>query len=404
MTKNKKQGFETRAIHAGQEADPATGAVMMPIYTSSTFKQESPGVHKGYDYSRSGNPTRKAFEECMASLEDGIKGYGFSSGVAAISACVELLEPGDHVIAMDDLYGGTVRLFNEIKTKSQGITVTYVDMTDFDIVEKAFTDKTKMIFVETPTNPLLKIADLEKIANFAKEKKILSVCDNTFASPYVQQPLSHGIDIVMHSATKYLGGHSDLIAGALVIGKKDEELIARMANIVISLGPVTGAFDSYLILRSLKTLAVRMERHCENALAIAQHFENHKEISEVIYPGLTNHPQHELAAKQMNGFGGIISMNIKGGLEKSKRFLEQTKIFALAESLGGVESLIEHPALMTHASLPKDRREAIGISDGLVRLSVGIVSLDDLIDSIIGLIPYISICLSIKKSIKKKEV
>ena len=382
MSKKNKEGFETRAIHAGQKADPTTGAVMMPIYTSSTFEQESPGVHKGFDYSRSINPTRKAFEECIASLENGEVGFGFSSGVAAISACVELLAPGDHVIAMNDLYGGTVRLFNEIKTLSQGIEVTYVDMTDIQNVLDAKTDKTKMIFVETPTNPLLRVVDLSAIADFAKSEGILSVCDNTFASPYVQQPLSHGIDIVLHSATKYLGGHSDLIAGALVIGKKDEELIARMANIVNSLGPVTGAFDSYLILRSLKTLAVRMERHCENALAIAQHFENHKEISEVIYPGLTNHPQHELAAKQMNGFGGIISMNIKGGLEKSKRFLEQTKIFALAESLGGVESLIEHPALMTHASLPKDRREAIGISDGLVRLSVGIESLDDLIEDI----------------------
>lgn len=382
MSKKNKEGFETRAIHAGQKADPTTGAVMMPIYTSSTFEQESPGVHKGFDYSRSINPTRKAFEECIASLENGEVGFGFSSGVAAISACVELLAPGDHVIAMNDLYGGTVRLFNEIKTLSQGIEVTYVDMTDIQNVLDAKTDKTKMIFVETPTNPLLRVVDLSAIADFAKSEGILSVCDNTFASPYVQQPLSHGIDIVLHSATKYLGGHSDLIAGALVIGKKDEELIARMANIVNSLGPVTGAFDSYLILRSLKTLAVRMERHCENALAIAQHFENHKDISEVIYPGLTNHPQHELAAKQMNGFGGIISMNIKGGLEKSKRFLEQTKIFALAESLGGVESLIEHPALMTHASLPKDRREAIGISDGLVRLSVGIESLDDLIEDI----------------------
>ena len=382
MSKKNKEGFETRAIHAGQKADPTTGAVMMPIYTSSTFEQESPGVHKGFDYSRSINPTRKAFEECIASLENGEVGFGFSSGVAAISACVELLAPGDHVIAMNDLYGGTVRLFNEIKTLSQGIEVTYVDMTDIQNVLDAKTDKTKMIFVETPTNPLLRVVDLSAIADFAKSEGILSVCDNTFASPYVQQPLSHGIDIVLHSATKYLGGHSDLIAGALVIGKKDEELTARMANIVNSLGPVTGAFDSYLILRSLKTLAVRMERHCENALAIAQHFENHKEISEVIYPGLTSHPQHELAAKQMNGFGGIISMNIKGDLEKSKRFLEQTKIFALAESLGGVESLIEHPALMTHASLPKDRREAIGISDGLVRLSVGIESLDDLIEDI----------------------
>ncbi len=382
MSKKNKEGFETRAIHAGQKADPTTGAVMMPIYTSSTYEQESPGVHKGFDYSRSINPTRKAFEECIASLENGEAGFGFSSGVAAISACVELLSPGDHVIAMNDLYGGTVRLFNEIKTLSQGIEVTYVDMTDMQNVLKAKTDKTKMIFVETPTNPLLRVVDLSAIADFAKAENILSVCDNTFASPYVQQPLNHGIDIVLHSATKYLGGHSDLIAGALVIGKKDDALVSRMANIVNSLGPITGAFDSYLILRSLKTLAVRMERHSENAMAIAKHFESHKEIAEVIYPGLENHPQHDLASKQMNGFGGIISMNIKGGLEKSKSFLERTKIFALAESLGGVESLIEHPALMTHASLPKDRREMIGISDGLVRLSVGLESLDDLVEDI----------------------
>ena len=382
MSKKNKEGFETRAIHAGQKADPTTGAVMMPIYTSSTYEQESPGVHKGFDYSRSINPTRKAFEECIASLENGEVGFGFSSGVAAISACVELLSPGDHVIAMNDLYGGTVRLFNEIKTISQGIEVTYVDMTDMQNVLEAKTDKTKMIFVETPTNPLLRVVDLSAIADFAKAENILSVCDNTFASPYVQQPLNHGIDIVLHSATKYLGGHSDLIAGALVIGKKDDALVSKMANIVNSLGPITGAFDSYLILRSLKTLAVRMERHSENAMAIAKHFESHKDISEVIYPGLTNHPQHDLASKQMNGFGGIISMNIKGGLEKSKSFLERTKIFALAESLGGVESLIEHPALMTHASLPKDRREMIGISEGLVRLSVGLESLDDLIEDI----------------------
>ena len=382
MSKKKKQGFETRSIHAGQEADPLTGAVMMPIYTSSTFKQDSPGIHKGYDYSRSGNPTRNAFEECMTSLEDGIKGYGFSSGVAAISACVELLEPGDHVIAMDDLYGGTVRLFNEIKTKSQGITVSYVDMTNFENVENALTDKTKMIFVETPTNPLLKIADLEQIANFAKANNILSVCDNTFASSYIQKPLNFGIDIVLHSATKFLGGHSDLIAGVLVIGKDDQELIDKMSNIHNSLGPITSTFDSYLILRSLKTLGLRMERHSENALILAKELTNNKKIIKVIYPGLESHPQHELAKKQMNGFGGIISLEINGGLEASKKFLEKTKIFSLAESLGGVESLIEHPALMTHASVPKAVRDKIGISDGLIRLSVGIESIEDLIDDI----------------------
>ena len=382
MSKNKKQGFETRAIHAGQEADQTTGAVMMPIYTSSTFKQESPGVHKGYDYSRSGNPTRNAFEDCMASLEDGIKGYGFSSGVAAISACVELLEPGDHVIAMDDLYGGTVRLFNEIKTKSQGISVTYVDMSNFENVEKAYTEKTKMIFVETPTNPLLKIADLKKIGNFAKDKNILSVCDNTFASSYIQKPLNFGIDIVLHSATKFLGGHSDLIAGVLVIGKDDKDLINRMSNIHNSLGPITSTFDSYLILRSLKTLSLRMERHCENALLLAKELTNHKKIDNVIYPGLDSHPQHELAMKQMNGFGGIISIELSGGLDASRKFLERTKIFSLAESLGGVESLIEHPALMTHASISEEVRDKIGISDGLIRLSVGIESIEDLIDDL----------------------
>ena len=382
MSKNKKQGFETRAIHAGQEADQTTGAVMMPIYTSSTFKQESPGIHKGYDYSRSGNPTRNAFEDCMASLEEGIKGYGFSSGVAAISACVELLEPGDHIIAMDDLYGGTVRLFNEIKTKSQGVSVTYVDMSNFENVEKAYTEKTKMIFVETPTNPLLKIADLKKIGNFAKDKNILSVCDNTFASSYIQKPLNFGIDIVLHSATKYLGGHSDLIAGVLVIGKEDKSLIDRMSNIHNSLGPITSTFDSYLILRSLKTLSLRMERHCKNALLLAKELTNHKKIDNVIYPGLDSHPQHELAKKQMNGFGGIISIEISGGLDASREFLEKTKIFSLAESLGGVESLIEHPALMTHASISEEVREKIGISDGLIRLSVGIESIEDLIDDL----------------------
>ena len=377
-----KKGFETRAVHAGQEPDPSTGAVMTPLYTSSTYKQSSPGVHQGFDYSRSGNPTRKAFEDCMTSLEEGIAGFGFSSGVAAISACVELLKPGDHVIAMDDLYGGTVRLFNEIKIKSQGISVTYVDMTDLRNLDSALTPKTKMIFVETPTNPLLKIVDLEKISEFAKANDILSICDNTFASSYVQKPLNLGIDIVLHSATKYLGGHSDLIAGILVVGKNDEELITRMANIHNSLGPITSSFDSYLILRSLKTLPIRMERHNESAFAIAKELESNNKISKVIYPGLENHPQHEIAKKQMNGFGGIISIEVAGGLEASKAFLEKTKIFTLAESLGGVESLIEHPALMTHASLPAETRERIGISDGLVRLSVGIETLEDLIEDI----------------------
>ena len=382
MANKKDLNFETKVIHAGQKSDPTTGAVMTPIVLASTFEQSSPGVHKGYDYSRSINPTREAFEKCIASLENGVKGYGFSSGVAAISACIELLSPGDHVIAMDDLYGGSVRLFNEIKTISQGIEVSYVDMTNVDNIKADLKENTKMIFVETPTNPLLKIADLSKIARLAKANKILTVCDNTFASPFNQQPINHGFDIVIHSATKYLGGHSDLIAGAMVIGKKDKKLINRMSNIHNSLGPITSAFDSYLLLRSLKTLVVRMERHNTSAMEIAKFLEKRKDIKKVIYPGLKTHPQHKLAARQMNGFGGIVSFEIKGKLPKAKSFLRKTKIFTLAESLGGVESLIEHPGLMTHASLSKDRREKLGISDTLIRLSIGLENIEDLKEDI----------------------
>jgi cystathionine beta-lyase/cystathionine gamma-synthase len=382
MTKKKKKNFETLAIHAGQKPDPTSGAVMTPIVMASTFEQSSPGVHKGYDYSRSINPTREAFEECIASLENGIKGFGFSSGVAAISACVELLEPGDHIIAMDDLYGGSVRLFNEIKSISQGIKISYVDMSNIENIEKEISDNTKMLFIETPTNPLLKVSDLQKISELAKNKKILTVCDNTFASPFNQKPLNFGIDIVIHSATKYLGGHSDLIAGAMVIGKDDLNLIARMENIHNSLGPISGAFDSYLLLRSLKTLVVRMQRHNENAMKLAQYFEGHNKISRVIYPGLASHPQHSLAKSQMEGFSGIVSLELNGNLSTVKELLEKTSIFTLAESLGGVESLIEHPGLMTHASLPKERREKLGISDTLIRLSVGLENIDDLIDDI----------------------
>ena len=382
MTNKKDLNFETKVIHAGQKSDPTTGAVMTPIVLASTFEQSSPGVHKGYDYSRSINPTREAFENCIASLENGVKGYGFSSGVAAISACIELLSPGDHVIAMDDLYGGSVRLFNEIKTISQGIEVSYVDMTNVDNIKADLKENTKMIFVETPTNPLLKVADLSKIARLAKANKILTVCDNTFASSFNQQPINHGFDIVIHSATKYLGGHSDLIAGAMVVGKKDKKLINRMSNIHNSLGPITSAFDSYLLLRSLKTLVVRMERHNKSAMEIAKFLEKRKDIKKVIYPGLKTHPQHKLAARQMNGFGGIVSFEIKGKLSKAKSFLKKTKIFTLAESLGGVESLIEHPGLMTHASLSKERREKLGISDTLIRLSIGLENIEDLKEDI----------------------
>ena len=382
MTKKKKKNFETLAIHAGQKPDPTSGAVMTPIVMASTFEQSSPGVHKGYDYSRSINPTREAFEECIASLENGIKGFGFSSGVAAISACVELLGPGDHIIAMDDLYGGSVRLFNEIKSISQGIKISYVDMSNIENIEKEISDNTKMLFIETPTNPLLKISDLQKISELAKNRKILTVCDNTFASPFNQKPLNFGIDIVIHSATKYLGGHSDLIAGAMVIGKDDLDLIARMENIHNSLGPISGAFDSFLLLRSLKTLVVRMQRHNENAMKLAQYFEGHNKISRVIYPGLASHPQHSLAKSQMEGFSGIVSLELNGNLSNAKELLEKTSIFTLAESLGGVESLIEHPGLMTHASLPEERRKKLGISDTLIRLSVGLENIDDLVDDI----------------------
>jgi len=382
MANKKDLNFETKVIHAGQKSDPTTGAVMTPIVLASTFEQSSPGVHKGYDYSRSINPTREAFENCIASLENGVKGYGFSSGVAAISACIELLSPGDHVIAMDDLYGGSVRLFNEIKTISQGIEVSYVDMTNVDNIKADLKENTKMIFVETPTNPLLKVADLSKIAKLAKANKILTVCDNTFASSFNQQPINHGFDIVIHSATKYLGGHSDLIAGAMVVGKKDKKLINRMSNIHNSLGPITSAFDSYLLLRSLKTLVVRMERHNKSAMEIAKFLEKRNDIKNVIYPGLKTHPQHKLAARQMNGFGGIVSFEIKGKLSKAKSFLKKTKIFTLAESLGGVESLIEHPGLMTHASLSKERREKLGISDTLIRLSIGLENIEDLKEDI----------------------
>ena len=382
MAKKKKKNFETLAIHAGQKPDPTSGAVMTPIVMASTFEQSSPGVHKGYDYSRSINPTREAFEECIASLENGIKGFGFSSGVAAISACVELLQPGDHIIAMDDLYGGSVRLFNEIKSISQGIKISYVDMSNIENIEKEISDNTKMLFIETPTNPLLKISDLKKISELAKKRKILTVCDNTFASPFNQKPLNFGIDIVIHSATKYLGGHSDLIAGAMVIGKDDTDLIARMENIHNSLGPISGAFDSYLLLRSLKTLVVRMQRHNENAMKLAQYFEGHNKISKVIYPGLASHPQHSLAKSQMEGFSGIVSLELNGNLSNAKELLEKTSIFTLAESLGGVESLIEHPGLMTHASLPEERRKKLGISDTLIRLSIGLENIDDLIDDI----------------------
>ena len=380
--KKNKQGFDTRAIHAGQEPDPTTGAIMTPIYTSSTYVQESPGVHKGYDYSRSINPTRKALEACVADLEGSSYGYAFSSGMAACSTVLEVLNSGDHVIAMDDLYGGTYRLFEDVRKRSAGLEFTFSDLSDFSTVESSIRNNTKMIWVETPTNPLLKIVDLKKIAKFAKENNLISVCDNTFCSPYIQNPLELGFDIVVHSATKYLNGHSDLIGGIVVCSNHKTELADQILYLQNAIGSIMNPFDSFLLLRSLKTLAVRMERHCENTMQIASFLDSHEAIERVIYPGLQSHPQHDLAKKQMKRYGGMLTLILKGGLDSARLFLERTEIFSLAESLGGVESLIEHPAIMTHASIPPDVREEIGITDGLVRLSVGIESLDDLIQDL----------------------
>ena len=380
--KKNKQGFETRAIHAGQEPDPTTGAIMTPIYTSSTYVQESPGVHKGYDYSRSINPTRKALEACIADLEGSNFGYAFASGMSASATVLEILSSGDHVIAMDDLYGGTYRLFENVRKRSAGLDFTFCDLSDVKALEASLKPNTKMIWIETPTNPLLKIADLKAISSFAKNNNLIAVCDNTFCSPFVQNPLEFGFDIVVHSATKYLNGHSDLIGGVVVCSDYKTELAEQLLYLQNAVGSIMNPFDSFLLLRSLKTLPVRMERHCSNAIQIANFLESHNSIQRVIYPGLESHPQHEIAKEQMNGFGGMISVEIKGGLEGAKKFLERTEIFSLAESLGGVESLIEHPAIMTHASIPPEVREEIGISDGLVRLSVGIEALEDLIDDL----------------------
>ena len=380
--KRNKQGFETRAIHAGQEPDPTTGAIMTPIYTSSTYVQESPGVHKGYDYSRSVNPTRKALESCIADLEGSNYGFAFASGMSASATVLELLNSGDHVIAMDDLYGGTYRLFENVRKRSAGLEFTFCDLSDLNTLETSINQNTKMIWIETPTNPLLKIADLSAISQFAKKHNLIAVCDNTFCSPYIQNPLDFGFDIVVHSATKYLNGHSDLIGGVVVCSNEKEDLANEILYLQNAVGSIMNPFDSFLLLRSLKTLSVRMERHCTNAQEIAIFLESHQSIEKVIYPGLLSHPQHDIAKKQMKGFGGMISVVLKGGLDSATSFLEKTKIFSLAESLGGVESLIEHPAIMTHASIPREVREEIGISDGLVRLSVGIESLEDLVEDI----------------------
>lgn len=376
----KELQFSTRAIHAGQEPDPATGAVITPIYTSSTYAQQSPGVNKGYDYARSGNPTRGAYEKALAALEGGAAGFAFASGLAAISTVLELLDAGSHVVTGADLYGGTYRLFERVRKRSAGLTFSFVDTADLAAVEAAITPQTKLLWIETPTNPLLHLADLSTLAKLAHRHGLIAVADNTFASPFVQRPLEHGFDIVVHSATKYIGGHSDLIGGAAIAATPD--LGERIGFLQNAVGAIAGPFDSYLAHRGLKTLPLRMARHNENGLAVARVLEGHKAVRRVIYPGLESHPQHQLARRQMNGFGGIITVELDRDLAGTRRFLEQVQLFTLAESLGGVESLIEHPALMTHATIPAATRAALGITDSLIRLSVGIEDATDLTDAL----------------------
>ena len=367
----------TLAIHGGQSPDPSTGAVMPPIYATSTYAQSSPGVHQGFEYSRTHNPTRFAYERCVAALEGGTRGYAFASGMAATSTVLELLDSGSHVIAMDDLYGGSYRLFERVRKRTAALDFSFVDLTDLAAFESAIRPDTRMVWVETPTNPMLKIVDIAAVCEIAHRHGLRVVVDNTFASPILQRPLALGADIVMHSATKYLNGHSDMVGGMVVVGD-DAELAEQMAFLQNSIGAVQGPFDSFLALRGLKTLHLRMKAHCESALALAQWLETHPGVEKVIYPGLASHPQNALAAKQMRGYGGIISIVLKGGFETARKFCESTRLFTLAESLGGVESLVNHPAVMTHASVPVERRETLGISDGLVRLSVGVEELRDL--------------------------
>ena len=373
----RKHGLGTLAIHAGQSPDPSTGAVMTPIYATSTYVQSSPGEHQGFEYTRSHNPTRFAYERCVAALEGGTRGYAFASGMAATSTILELLDAGSHVIAMDDVYGGTYRLFERVRRRTANLDFSWVGLDDAAAFEAAIRPETKMVWIETPTNPLLKLVDIGKIAEIARKRGLIVVVDNTFSSPILQRPIEHGAHIVMHSATKYLNGHSDMVGGMVVVGD-DSELAEQMAFLQNSVGGVQGPFDSFLALRGLKTLALRMKAHCENAQALAEWLEKHPAVDKVIYPGLTSHPQHDLAARQMDGFGGMVSILVKGGVEASRRFCERTELFALAESLGGVESLVNHPAIMTHASVPVERRAQLGVVDNLVRLSVGVESVEDL--------------------------
>ncbi len=380
MNSTKPLGLGTRIIHAGQSPDPSTGAIMTPIYATSTYVQQSPGKHQGYEYSRSQNPTRMAYERCVTNLEGGVAGFAFASGLAAASTVLDLLNSGSHIIAMDDLYGGSYRLFEQVRRRSAGLQFSFIDLNDAKALKAALQPNTRVIWAETPTNPMLKLVDLDQIAAFAKQHGLILVTDNTFCSPMLQRPLEHGADLVLHSATKYLNGHSDIVGGIVVAG--NDALAEQLGFLQNSVGAIAGPFDAFLAMRGLKTLHLRMRAHCENAMYLANWLNQHPAIEQVIYPGLTSHPQHALAKRQMDGYGGIITIEVKGGLKKARRMLERCKLFGLAESLGGVESLIEHPAIMTHASVPKANRKRLGISDGLVRLSVGVEDVGDLQDEL----------------------
>lgn len=382
MKDHSNHAMATRVIHAGQEPDPTTGAIMTPIYATSTYVQRSPGDHKGWEYSRSHNPTRSAYEQCIANLEGGSRGLAFASGMAATATVLELLDSGDHVVAIDDLYGGSFRLFNNVRQRSAGLKFTFSGMEDMSVLEAAMRPETRMIWLETPTNPMLKVVDIKAVAEIARQHGALFVVDNTFASPMLQRPLELGADIVVHSATKFLNGHSDMVGGVAVVGD-NTELADRLWYLLNSIGGIQGPFDSFLAMRGLKTLALRMKAHCGNALQIAQWLESHPSVARTIYPGLKSHPQHDLAMAQMNGMGGgIISIDLKGGFEAARKMLEGCQLFSLAESLGGVESLINHPAVMTHASVPVEKRAKIGITDSLIRLSVGVEDVNDLINEL----------------------
>ena len=378
----KQQRLATRVIHAGQTPDPSTGAVMTPIYATSTYVQESPGRHKGFDYARSINPTRLAYERCVADLESGARGWAFASGLAAMSTALETIDSGSHVLVSDDLYGGTYRLFEKVRRRSANLDFTFIDMSDPTKIEASFKPNTRMVWVETPSNPLLKLIDLEAVAKLARKHNAISVSDNTFASPWIQRPIEFGFDLVIHSATKYLNGHSDVVGG-VAVAAENGPLAESMQFLQNSIGAVAGPFDSFLAMRGLKTLALRMERHCENALELARWLEKEPKVREVKYPGLTSHPQHELAKRQMGEkFGGMVTVILETDLAGTRRFLENTHLFSLAESLGGVESLVNYPPIMTHGAIPEEMRIALGITESLVRLSVGVEDVEDLRDDL----------------------